>query len=183
MRIIAGSARSRVIKAPEGLDTRPTLDRVRESLFNILQRQIPGASVLDLFGGSGALGLEAVSRGAAHAVICDRSPKAVRIIRENVETLRFGSQVTVMPGDWRDCVAAMRRQERRFRLIFLDPPYEMTDLVDLTDRLLSPLAEDGLVILEHEQHRDPQVTGSLNLVDLRRYGIAGIRIYAPRKEE
>lgn len=91
MRIIAGEARSRTILAPEGRDTRPTLDRVRENLFNILQWQCPGARVLDLFAGSGALALEALSRGAAEAVLADCDARAVRVERQNVEAWAFHS--------------------------------------------------------------------------------------------
>ena len=102
MRIVAGEARSRIILAPEGKDTRPTLDRVRENLFNILQWQCSGARVLDLFAGSGALALEALSRGAAEAVLADCDAKAVRVERQNVETLGFSDRARVMQADWRE---------------------------------------------------------------------------------
>lgn len=100
MRIIAGEARSRTILAPEGRDTRPTLDRVRENLFNILQWQCPGARVLDLFAGSGALALEALSRGAAEAVLADCDARAVRVERQNVEALGFSQRARVLQADW-----------------------------------------------------------------------------------
>ena len=96
MRIIAGEMRSRKLKAPEGMDTRPTADRVKEALFSILGSRIYGARVLDLYGGSGALALEAVSRGADSAVICDLSAKACAVIQENIDTLNCGDKVKLL---------------------------------------------------------------------------------------
>ena len=100
MRIIAGEARSRTLKAPEGRDTRPTLDRVRENVFNILQGRVRDARVLDLFAGSGALSLEAVSRGASLAVMVDHDRAAIAVEKANVEALRFGDRTSILPMDW-----------------------------------------------------------------------------------
>ncbi len=122
MRIIAGTARSLPLKAVEGTGTRPTTDRIRETLFNILAPRIGGAVFLDLFAGSGAVGLEAVSRGAERAVLVDHSAKAVSCIRENVHTTKFDAQCEVIRSDF---LAALRHMEGRdaFDIIFLDPPY------------------------------------------------------------
>ncbi len=122
MRIIAGTARSLPLKTVEGTDTRPTTDRIRETLFNILTGEIVDATILDLFAGSGAVGLEAVSRGAAHAVFVDHSAKAVSCIRDNIQFTKFESRCEVIPGDF---LTALKRLEGRdaFDLIFLDPPY------------------------------------------------------------
>ena len=123
MRIISGSARGRTIVAPQGMDTRPTQDYVRESLFNILRADVPGARVLDLFAGSGALGLEALSRGAEHAVFVDSARAAVACVRRNVETLRMDGRCQVLACDWR--AAAQRLAGGGFDLVFIDPPYRM----------------------------------------------------------
>ena len=123
MRIVAGSARSRVIHAPEGRDTRPTLDRVRENLFNVLCRRVPNARILDLFAGSGALALEAISRGAQSAILVDHDRSAIRCIHENVDALHFSDRCRVLQSDWHAAVESLQRENARFDLIFLDPPY------------------------------------------------------------
>ncbi|HWQ59345.1 MAG TPA: 16S rRNA (guanine(966)-N(2))-methyltransferase RsmD, partial [Clostridia bacterium] len=123
MRIIAGEKRGTVIRAPKGANTRPTLDRVRESLFGILQHEIPDASVLDLFAGSGALGLEAVSRGARFALLNDASREARLVIEANVKKLGFGDKTSLFCLDY---AAALKRAAAagwKFGVVFLDPPY------------------------------------------------------------
>ena len=105
MRIIAGDAGGRQLAAPKGMDTRPTQDKVKESLFSILRNDLEGARVLDLFAGSGALGLEAISRGAESAVFCDVSKKAVAAVKRNIELMRCADRTRVVQGDWRSAVA------------------------------------------------------------------------------
>ncbi len=180
MRIIAGTARSRTIEAPTGRDTRPTLDRVRENLFNILQGKTYGARVLDLFAGSGALSLEALSRGATQAVLVDNAPAACACARRNIEKLRFTEQTQLLLCDWKQAVH--RLQERRFDLIFLDPPYAMEDLTEVTTALIPLLAPEGLLIVEHQADHPSLVVEGYVLQDRRKYGYAGISIYA-REEE
>ena len=141
MRIIAGTARNRRIDAPEGRNTRPTLDRVRENLFNILQTRIRSSDVLDLFAGSGALSLEALSRGASFAVMCDLDRNAHRIEIKNSETLGFSGQAEFFCCDWRTALRHLTRQGRLFDIVFLDPPYRMTDLREVFD-LLVPVLRD-----------------------------------------
>ena len=177
LRIIAGSARGRRIEAPEGRDTRPTLDRVRENLFNMLQGSIRDARVLDLFGGSGALGLEALSRGASFAVIADWDREACRIEKKNVETLGFTEQTRLMRGEWEQTVRTLREEGSRFDLIFLDPPYAMTDLRRLTEELLPMMAEDALIVLEHQARAEVQVSERLRPVRERTWGYCGVKIY------
>ena len=104
MRIISGTARGAQLFAPKGMDTRPTTDKVKESLFNMLQGEVPGATVLDLFAGSGGLSLEALSRGADRAVLVDQSREAIGCIRRNVEKLRFGDRVQLLNCDWQQAV-------------------------------------------------------------------------------
>lgn len=122
MRVIAGTARSLKLKTIEGLDTRPTTDRIKETLFNILQPDIPGASFLDLFSGSGAIAIEALSRGAAEGVLVENSRAACACIRENLTHTHLDSKALVMECD---CVTAINRLNghKPFDIIFMDPPY------------------------------------------------------------
>ena len=177
LRIIAGSARGRRIETPEGRDTRPTLDRVRENLFNMLQGRCAEARVLDLFAGSGALSLEALSRGAAFAVLADRSREANRIERKNIEALGFADRVSVLHSPWERTLESLERDKERFDLVFLDPPYEMTDLRMLTERLKPLLAEDGWIVLEHQADIRPQVADGFQQVKDRKWGYCGVTIY------
>ncbi len=178
MRIVAGSARSRVIHAPEGRDTRPTLDRVRENLFNVLSRRVPGARVLDLFAGSGALALEALSRGAESAVLVDHDRAAIRCIRENVSTLGFEDAALVLQADWQAAANQLQREGHLFDLIFLDPPYAMEDLSQVTEALIPLLAQDGWVVIEHRAQHEPLVAEGYYCRDNRRWGIAGVTCYS-----
>ena len=151
MRIIAGRFGSRRIEAPKGMDTRPTLDQTRESMFNVLQGEAEGARVLDLFAGSGALGLEALSRGAVWAVFCDTGREAVKVLRANIAALGVGDETRVLVED---CFAALDRlasEEERFDLIFLDPPYTR-DAGPVMKKILSHnlLSDSGLIVLERD---------------------------------
>lgn len=177
LRIIAGSARGRKIEAPQGLDTRPTLDRVRENLFNMLQGRCMDARVLDLFAGSGALALEALSRGAASAVLADRDREAHRTETRNIETLGFGNRARTLLSEWERTLETLRREGERFDLVFLDPPYALTDLTDLTEKLKPLLAEDGWIILEHRAESRLRTAEGFGVVKDRKWGYCGVTIY------
>jgi len=177
LRIIAGSARGRRLEAPEGRDTRPTLDRVRENLFNMLQGKVRDARTLDLFAGSGALSLEALSRGAAFAVLSDRDREACRVEKKNAEALGFAERVRLLRGPWEQTVRLLRTEPDRYDLIFLDPPYAMTDLRELTEALLPLLAEDGWIVLEHQARAEVRVSERLETVKERSWGYCGVKIY------
>ena len=124
VRIIAGSARGRKLETPEGLGTRPTLDRVKEAAFGSLQFALPGSRVLDLFSGSGNLGLEAASRGASHVVLNDHDVTCVKIIRRNAASLGFSETVRVLNGDYLSVIEQLDREGESFDIVFLDPPYQ-----------------------------------------------------------
>jgi 16S rRNA (guanine966-N2)-methyltransferase len=159
------------------MDTRPTQDKVRESLFNILQGEIEGASVLDLFAGSGALGLEALSRGAVFAVFVDVSRQAVKVIQENVDRLGFGAKAQVVKSDWKSAVGTQAHDERNvFDLIFLDPPYRMTNTGEMCSCMLegSILASSALIVIEHAWDTPPKLDLAFEVTDVRRYGDTGI---------
>ncbi|MBQ9408469.1 MAG: 16S rRNA (guanine(966)-N(2))-methyltransferase RsmD, partial [Clostridia bacterium] len=150
MRIIGGEARGRRLVAPEGTDTRPTADKTRESLFNILMRDVPEARVLDLFGGTGALALEAMSRGATSAVICDVSISALKAIQANVRSvMKDRSGVRVIKADYRAALKSLAGEA--FDLIFLDPPYRLKEAYAISAQLIlehSLLAPGGILIAE-----------------------------------
>ena len=120
MRVIAGSAKGVTLKTPEGMLTRPTTDRVKEAMFSIIQFELPGAAVLDLFGGTGQLGIEALSRGASRAVFVDAREDSCRLIKENLRRTRFEKQGSVVRSDY---LAYLKRTSEKFQIILLDPPY------------------------------------------------------------
>ena len=177
MRIIGGTHRGRRIAAPKGGHTRPTGDRVREALFNLVG-PVDDASVLDLYAGSGALGLEALSRGARRCVFVETDGAACRAIRANLEALALtGGLVTQ-----RDALAVLREERsagRRHELVLLDPPYERwPDLEPLLEELLpAVLADAGMVVVETDARVEP--TLPLDLVTTRRYGSARLTLFAP----
>lgn len=123
MRVIAGSAKSIPLKTLEGLETRPTQDRIKETLFNILQSDIPGSRFLDLFAGSGAIGIEAASRGASQAVFLEQNPKAADIIRQNLRSTHLEDRSTLYQGDLFMLLPGLASKEKVFDIIFMDPPY------------------------------------------------------------
>lgn len=151
MRIIAGTARGRRIDTPQGRNTRPTLDRVKEGMFGMIQFDIQNRVVLDLFAGSGNLGLEALSRGAERAVFCDFSREAAAVIERNVKNLGFCDRARIYCCSSADAIARLAMDGERFSLVFLDPPYASGLLEGTTARLaeLNLLAPGCIVVAEH----------------------------------
>ncbi len=182
MRIIAGEKKSRRIDAPEGQDTRPTADRIKEALFSILQRRLYDARVLDLYAGSGALSLEALSRGAASAQLVDKSYKACKVIQRNIQALGYEEQAKLLNMEDIKAVERMEVQGKEFDLIFLDPPYRM-NMTDMMGRLEKKLlAEDGMIICEHDRNTPPGTPPALQLQDRREYGNTGISFFVRQEE-
>lgn len=177
MRIIAGEAGGRKILAPEGKGTRPTLDRVRENLFNMIQYKVPGSRVLDLFAGSGALSLEALSRGAEEAVLNDHDRKASLIEIRNIESLGYSDRSTVLTLRWQDAVRKLTADGRKFSLVFLDPPYAIHDLRDVFSCLVPLLSPDALVVLEHESRERPVVGDAFECVREKEWGYCAASLY------
>ncbi len=140
MRVIAGSARRTPLKTIEGMDTRPTTDRIKETLFNMLQHDLADCCFLDLFAGSGAIGIEALSRGAAQAVFVEQSDKALACVRENLKAARLEERAVVMHCD---ALSALRRLEGKYRFdyIFMDPPYGH----ELERQMLTYLKDSSLI--------------------------------------
>ena len=176
VRIIAGSNRGARIFAPKGQDTRPTGDRAREAAFNLIG-PVDGAAVLDLFAGSGAMGLEALSRGAARAVFVEDDREACRTIDRNLDKLRLGG-ARVVQQDALRALAAEAAAGRRYDLVLVDPPYEMFSSLQngLSKYLPAVLAEDGLVVVETGARDDPELP-PLSKRTSRRYGSARISLF------
>jgi 16S rRNA (guanine966-N2)-methyltransferase len=175
VRVIAGTLGGRRITAPPGTSTRPTADRVREALFSILGARVRDARVLDLFAGSGALGIEALSRGAASATFVDSDPAAVRAVRANLH----GLEAEVVRRDARSWLRAARERADPYDLVFLDPPYRQAPELGpvLAEPVAAVLAPGGLVVSESDR-RTPLDLPTLTLEDERRYGDTLIRFHA-----
>lgn len=153
MRVITGKARGVQLKTPEGMQTRPTIDRVKEALFSIINFDIPGAAVLDLFGGTGQLGIEALSRGAKSAVFVDASDTACRLIRENLKRTKLEQDGKVVRCDY---LEFLRRTKEKFDIIFLDPPYAEVFLETALNRIteIDILQSGGIIIAERPLGKD-----------------------------
>jgi 16S rRNA (guanine966-N2)-methyltransferase len=175
MRIIAGSRKGHTIHAPKGLGTRPTGDRVREAAFNLIG-PVDGATVLDLFAGSGAMGLEALSRGAGSAVFVEADHDAVRAIERNLDRLRL-TGATVLRQDVRSALAAESAAGRRYDLVLVDPPYEEWPELErrLAPYIESVLAPEGLLVVETSSRVEPELP--LARRTSRRYGSARLTLY------
>ena len=183
MRVIAGEFRSRVLAAPRGMETRPTSDRLRETLFNVLAARMEGAVVADLYAGSGAIGIEAISRGAKEAIFVEKAEPALKAIRANLSALGIRGGYAI---EARSVAAALRRLAETGRLldvVVLDPPYADAEEYALALSLLGGeysgmLAADALVVAEHEKRRDlDERYGRLVRYRVLKQGDAGLSFY------
>lgn len=185
MRIISGAAKGTKLYTLDGIATRPTLDRVKESLFSIIQNKInEECCVLDLFAGSGALGLEAISRGAKKAFLCDKSYEAIKIIKQNIEKTHFQEKAIAINKDYKKSIEFLKKN--KFDLIFIDPPYKMDIAVKAVEIIinLEILKKNGLIILEtDDKERELKELKSVNVIvkDLRTYGRVNL-LFLNRKE-
>ncbi|HEY8496833.1 MAG TPA: 16S rRNA (guanine(966)-N(2))-methyltransferase RsmD [Limnochordales bacterium] len=182
MRVIGGRCRGMRLQSVPGTTTRPTTDRVKESLFNILAPWLADARVLDLFAGTGALGIEALSRGAREAVFVERDPKALRVLRANLRHTKLEELADVRAGDVARELVRLGRQGRSFDLVFMDPPYRQglapPTLVSLAENGL--VAPDGWVVVEHDGREEmPERAANLAKVRTVRYGETVLAFYRP----
>jgi 16S rRNA (guanine(966)-N(2))-methyltransferase RsmD len=154
MRVIAGEFRSRRLKSVPGLDTRPTPDRLRETLFNILATRLPGKTFLDAYAGTGAVGIEALSRGAARAIFIERSRAAIAVLKENLSTLGIRGRAEILEGRTLQYLPV-----READIVFLDPPYDLTEEYAPA---LDAAGDAPLVIAQHDSRTElPELTGKL----------------------
>lgn len=188
MRVIGGSARGRQLATFYGQGIRPTPDRVREALFSILFSRrgvLAGCSILDLYAGSGALGIEALSRGADHARFIDSSRQAIATISENLERCGFSTKAAVILQDVRKALSGIAAQGP-FDLIFADPPYGQEHVPGLLEEVsrLNLLAPNGILVVETaERDRVPELAGQLQRFDQRRYGMTMLHFFQPAAKE
>lgn len=177
MRVISGLARGRRLKELQGMDTRPTIDKVKESIFNIVQFDIEGRRVLDLFGGTGQLGIEALSRGAAQCVFVDQRKDAAALIRENLKLTRLEEKAKVVQGE---AVTYLEACREKFDLIFLDPPYG-SDLLDRAMKTITGidiLNGNGIILCESSVEKElPQVASPYERGREYRYGKIKLTLY------
>ena len=180
MRIIAGRLRSRKLSAPAGMDVRPTSDRLRETLFNILGAEIDRSRFLDLYAGSGAVGIEAVSRGAREAVLIESHKRAARTVRANIEALEISAEVQLIESE---AAKALRTLTGTFDFVFLDPPYSMHGQYDQCLNALARstmLTPESIVIAEHEKRFTPnEDNGALHCYRRLLQGDAALSFYRP----
>lgn len=179
MRVISGKARGTKLSSIESLSTRPTLDRVKESLFNIIQNNLKGAVVLDLFAGSGQLGIEALSRGADKAYLCDINRDAVKMIKQNLEKTKLKDKAVVINEDYKKALRILNTNEK-FDIIFIDPPYKEDISVDSIIDIIheSRLKENGIMIIETDEIerdlREINKIENIKIIDQRKYGRASL---------
>ena len=175
MRIIGGKARGTKLYTLEGENTRPTLDRVKESLFNIIQKDVPNAIFLDLFAGSGAIGLEAVSRGANKSILCDKNRDAIKIIKKNIEKTRSREQVELYEADFKEVLK--NKLKEKIDIVFIDPPYK-TDFAYEAIKILANsknIKKESLMIIETDEEERilKQIENlEIEIIDKRKYGRA-----------
>ena len=186
MRVISGTARGTKLNSIDSINTRPTLDRVKESLFNILQNNIENTAVLDLFAGSGAIGIEFLSRGANRAYFCEKSHESAKMIYQNLKKTRLENKSEILEKDYKKCLIDFAEKNIKFDIIFIDPPYKMDIAGDAVKQIISLdlLNKSGIMIIEtDEKERDLKELEILQVevYDLRKYGRAHL-IFLNRKE-
>lgn len=175
MRIIGGKAKGTKLYTLEGKNTRPTLDRVRESLFNILQQYIQDSIFLDLFSGSGACGIEAVSRGAKQAILCDNSKQAIQIIKKNIEKTHMKEQIKLYQMDFKELLKNQIKET--IDIVFIDPPYQTKFAYEAVKIILENrlVKEESIIIIETDQEKlvkEQLKNLNIEIMDERKYGRA-----------
>ncbi|MBX9743746.1 MAG: 16S rRNA (guanine(966)-N(2))-methyltransferase RsmD [Chlamydiales bacterium] len=179
LKILGGEYKGRLLKSPKGQKTRPTQGIVRQAVFNICQAEIEGATFLDLFAGSGGMGLEALSRGAAFATFVEKDRHALACIKENIHILKVSSKAKILPMD---VASAVEKLQEPFHMIYIDPPYGFS-VENIVDKILAKgLLSSLLFIEEREKTHESMIHPSLELYDKRRYGIALLSIFRKKNQ-
>lgn len=184
MRVVAGNFKGRQLKAVPGKSTRPTTDKVKEAVFQMLGPFFDGGSVLDLFAGSGSLGIEALSRGMTKGVFVDKHPKAIHTIKENITLLKIEDMVEIYRADAYRALKAAAKRGLAFDLVLLDPPYGKVDYVELINQLLELhlINDAGIIYCEHEWNENlSDIDSSLEIIKQDKFGgTIGLTIYKKR---
>lgn len=174
MRVIAGALKGRRLAAPPGRDVRPTSDRLRETLFNVLGDRVSGTRVLDAFAGTGALGIEALSRGAVAATFIERDPRVWRVLTGNIRACGVSGACAII----RDDFLRARARSPRFDLVLLDPPYDFASLDDVVNQGAAWVADGGWLVLEHSRRRAaPEAAGALRCFRTLKAGDSALSFY------
>lgn len=184
MKVISGTLKGRNIKGYNIDGTRPTMDRVKESLFGMIQDNIKESTVLDLFSGSGNLGIEAISNGANFCYFIDNNKEAIQTIKENATNLNINSKSRIILSDWKKSLNDFANQNIKFDLIFVDPPYDYDVYEKILNKVstLNLLNDNGLIILEHRNLKLPNTYLNLTLYKERNYGNKSVNIYRKEKQ-
>ena len=185
MRVVAGTAGGLKLKTRDSEATKPTLDRVKEAMFSMLTFETPGATVLDLFSGSGSLGIEALSRGAESAVFCDKDKECTGIIEENLRFTKLADKATVMRGDFSDNLKILSEKGKKFTLVILDPPYRQgleQEAVKLIEKY-SLFTGNTTILTEHAfDDKMPDKIGIFEKIKEKKYGTVGVSLYKVSEE-
>ncbi|MFY4773752.1 16S rRNA (guanine(966)-N(2))-methyltransferase RsmD [Metabacillus sp. RGM 3146] len=180
MRVVSGSCKGRPLKAVPGTSTRPTTDKVKEAIFNMIGPFFEGGSALDLFGGSGGLGIESLSRGIDFCLFVDKDSKAIQTIHKNIEACGFEAQTEVYRNDAERALKAIIKRNLSFNLIFLDPPYKQQKLkafINSVDEAVL-LTEEGYLVAEHgTEEKLPDAIGHLSKLKEEVYGVTAVTIF------
>lgn len=185
MRVISGSARGMKLRAPKGISTRPTVDRIKESLFNIIANDLSDISFLDLFSGSGGIGIEALSRGAKSAVFVDSDYESVKIIEDNIISAKMMDRSTVLKSDVQTAVAKLKKDGKKFDIIFMDPPYSKGLVQKTVSTVFDAgiLKKDGFIIAEQPiEEALPNVDG-FNVFRVKEYKITKMTFISYLEED
>ncbi len=179
MKIISGFLKGRTINSYNIDGTRPTMDRVKESLFGSIQDYLPDAMILDLFAGSGNLGIEAISNGAKHCYFTDNNKEVIKILNATIKNFNIMDKSTVILTDWKKFLNSCQERNLKFDLIFVDPPYDYNVYEKILDKVISLdiLNDNGLIILEHANLKLKDTYNNLKLYKAKKYGNKSVNIY------
>lgn len=182
MRVITGRCRGMKLRTLDGLATRPTAERVKEAMFSAIQFEIEGRKVLDLFAGTGQLGIEALSRGASHAVFVDAGKDAIAVIRENLQKTQLNQISTILQSE---AIAYLDRCREKFGIILLDPPYQSGLLNSALKKIseIDILTQSGIIICEYPADQPPRIPEGLELSRSYRYGKTGVALLRRLEKE
>lgn len=180
MRVISGKVRGLKLNSPKNEDVRPTTDRVKESLFNIINQYVIDSKVLDLFAGTGSLGIECLSRGAKECVFVDLSKESINIVKSNIKKARVENESIVINADFKEAINKLKGQNSRFDIIFMDPPYYKDLFIESLEKIdeADLLDEDGIIVIEHDSKDEfPENISRLEKTKSKKYGNTTLTFY------
>ena len=181
MRVTTGLARGRNLEAPRGMDTRPSSDMTKQAVFNIIQNYVEGSTFLDLFAGSGQMGIEALSRGAKHAVFVDSDARAIESVQNNLKHCDLSDKAKIAKMD---AESFLQSTSNRFDLVFMDPPYQQKLVDKVLNQVSQHMSEGGIIICETQRDEElPQAAGKYTVSKTYLYGKAKITVYREAQEE